>query len=185
MTVSKDMTIGEVVQSHPEAVDVMLSRGFHCVGCHVSPYETIEQGARGHGMSEADVDDLISEINAKIQDNPVVVKPLEQQGVELTMEAAEKIKSLMQKEGKAGMGLRISVVGGGCAGNSYEMDFDNPEPQNDRIFETHGVKVFYNNLFHDQIRGTQIHYRDSLQGGGFVMRNPNAKASCGCGNSFS
>ncbi|MDP2717968.1 MAG: DUF1858 domain-containing protein, partial [Candidatus Micrarchaeota archaeon] len=55
--ITKDMTIGEVVQSHPQAVDIMLSRGFHCVGCHVSPYETIEQGAKGHGMSEADVDD--------------------------------------------------------------------------------------------------------------------------------
>lgn len=184
MTVTKDMLIGEVVQNYPDAVDIMLKNGFHCVGCHVSPYETIEQGAKGHGFTDQQVVDLMEEINAKVSNNPIVIKP-EDQPAHLTDAAADKLKVLMQAEGKTGMGLRINLVGGGCAGNSYEMDFDQPDPQNDRVFESHGLKIFYNNTLHEQVKGIEIHYRDALNGGGFTMRNPNAHASCGCGKSFS
>ncbi|MBI5225651.1 iron-sulfur cluster assembly accessory protein [Candidatus Micrarchaeota archaeon] len=183
-SVTKDMLIGEVVQNFPDAVDVMLSHGFHCVGCHVSPFETIEQGAKGHGFTDEAVTQLMEDINSKVSNSPIVIKP-EELPAHLTEAAATKLKSLMTAEGKAGMGLRISLQGGGCAGNSYEMDFDQPDPQNDRIFESHGLKLFYNNEFHDQIKGIEIHYRDALNGGGFTMRNPNAQASCGCGKSFS
>lgn len=64
--VKKTMLIGEVVSRYPEAVGIMLERGFHCIGCHVSPFETIEQGAQVHGIAEKEVDRMVSEINSAI-----------------------------------------------------------------------------------------------------------------------
>ncbi|HLD75680.1 MAG TPA: iron-sulfur cluster assembly accessory protein [Candidatus Norongarragalinales archaeon] len=181
-SVTKEMLIGDVVAAYPEAVDVMLSNGFHCIGCSVSPYESISAGAMSHGFTSEQVDALLVQINQAIAGKPAL-QSRERKGVHLTSSAVGKLKSLMEKEGKVGMGLRIAVVGGGCAGNSYEMDFDQPK-EGDDLFENDGLKVFYDKAFQDQLGGIEIDYRDTLQSSGFVMRNPNAKASCGCGSSF-
>ena len=61
--ITKDMTIGEVIAKHPETAQVMLSYGLHCVGCHVAASETLEQGARAHGMDDKAVDKMIKEMN--------------------------------------------------------------------------------------------------------------------------
>lgn len=64
--VSKTMTIGEVVQKYPDSVEIMLSHGLHCVGCHVASWETLEEGCRSHGMNDDLIDALVKEINEKI-----------------------------------------------------------------------------------------------------------------------
>ena len=64
--IRKDMTIEEVVNLHPETVMVMMKNGLHCVGCHVAAWETIEQGAQGHGMGEKEIEKMVNEINEKI-----------------------------------------------------------------------------------------------------------------------
>jgi hybrid cluster-associated redox disulfide protein len=66
--VTKDMLIGEVTQKHPKAAFVFMNYGLHCVGCHVSAYETIEQGAMGHGMPEETLDEMMEDLNAFIED---------------------------------------------------------------------------------------------------------------------
>ncbi len=180
--VTKDMLIGDVIAAYPEAVDIMLRHGFHCIGCSVSPYEPIGAGAMSHGFSESQVDQLMEEINTTVGNlSPLSERP--RQGVKLSHNAVEKLKGLMEKEGKTGMGLRISLVGGGCAGNSYELDVDTAK-EADEVFDNEGLKVFYHKSYSDKLGGIQIDYRDTLQSSGFVMRNPNAKSSCGCGNSF-
>ena len=66
--ITRDMTLGEVVMKHPEAAGIMINYGLHCVGCHVSDYETLEQGLRVHGKSEEEIDTLIKELNEVIKD---------------------------------------------------------------------------------------------------------------------
>lgn len=64
--VSRKMLIGDVAAGYPEAIEIMLARGFHCIGCHVSPFETIEQGAYVHGISGAQLDAMMAEINSAV-----------------------------------------------------------------------------------------------------------------------
>ena len=65
--ISKEMTLGEVVQKFPKAVPVMLKYGLHCVGCHVAGFETVEQGAKAHGMAEKDIEKMLAEMNESIK----------------------------------------------------------------------------------------------------------------------
>lgn len=65
--VTKDMTIGEIIKEYPETIEVMLKRGLHCVGCHVAAWETLEQGAKAHGMSEKDIESMLSEMNKLVK----------------------------------------------------------------------------------------------------------------------
>lgn len=67
--VDKNMTLGEVVQKFPESAEIMMNYGLHCIGCHVAAWETIEQGALGHGMNEKESDKMIEEINVAINKN--------------------------------------------------------------------------------------------------------------------
>jgi len=65
--INRDMTLGETVQRFPQSADVMMRYGLHCIGCHVAFWETIEQGAQGHGMGSKEIDKMIEEINATIK----------------------------------------------------------------------------------------------------------------------
>jgi len=105
--------------------------------------------------------------------------------VTLTDAAAEKIKSMMAKEGKEGFALRFGVTTGGCAGLSYEMKFQKSAYDNDIAFDQKGLKVIVNQESVDFVRGVEIDYVDTLRESGFKYSNPNAKSSCGCGTSFS
>lgn len=105
--------------------------------------------------------------------------------ISVTDKAAEAIKSIMQKEGLSEYGLRVAVVGGGCSGMSYKLNFEKDAAQGDKIFEEKGVRIFVDTKSHLFLNGTTLDYSDGLQGSGFSFQNPNAKSSCGCGSSFS
>ena len=184
--VKGDMLVGEIVARYPQVVPVFLKYGLHCVGCRVSPFETIEEGSLGHGMPKDVFEKMIAEANDLVANTKAVKAAAggDEKGVWVTEKAAEKIKLIAAGEGKAGFGLRISVQPGGCAGHSYQMDFEQAPEKDDVIVEAHGIKVFYSGELDTLINGTTIDYREALQGSGFVMQNPNAKTSCGCGQSF-
>ena len=101
----------------------------------------------------------------------------------VTERAAAKLKDLMVKEGMQDQGLRVRVMGGGCSGYQYEMAFDTPR-EGDRVIEQAGVKVVVDPKSLLLLAGTEIDYQDGLTGAGFAIKNPNAKGSCGCGQSF-
>lgn len=101
----------------------------------------------------------------------------------VTERAAAKLKDLMAKEGMQDQGLRVRVMGGGCSGYQYEMAFDTPR-EGDRVIEQEGVKVVIDPKSLLLLAGTEIDYQDGLTGAGFAIKNPNAKGSCGCGQSF-
>ena len=103
--------------------------------------------------------------------------------VNITEEAAVEVKKLLAEEpGKAG--LRLEVRGGGCSGFSYGLTFDNPQ-EHDHVVEQHGIKVMIDPKSAIYLKGTVLHFEAGLQGRGFTIKNPQAKGSCGCGNSFS
>jgi iron-sulfur cluster assembly accessory protein len=115
--------------------------------------------------------------------------PLDPQGpesmVHITPVAATKVNEIRDAEGiETNMALRLRVVGGGCAGFSYDLYFDEPA-EVDRQFEIQGVKVVVDEMSLMYLVGTEIDYVEGLQGAGFKFNNPNVKSTCGCGSSFS
>lgn len=103
----------------------------------------------------------------------------------VTAKAAEMVRKIMDTEGKKEAGLRVSVFPGGCAGYSYGLDFAEGAAEGDLTVEQHGVKIFINEDIVPLIDGAKLDFVESLQGSGFVLDNPNASHSCGCGKSFS
>jgi iron-sulfur cluster assembly accessory protein len=105
--------------------------------------------------------------------------------VKLTSKAIEMVKDAMQREGLNGYGIRIGVMGGGCAGFQYSMDFDKDPRDGDMSFEQEGVRLFVDPMSSMYLQGVTIDYVVGLQGAGFKFNNPNARTTCGCGSSFS
>jgi iron-sulfur cluster assembly protein len=107
--------------------------------------------------------------------------------IKVTDKARERVKQLMQE---AGYGndpsyfLRVSVVGGGCSGLSYKIDFDNTEKSTDQVFEDNGIRVVTDLKSFLYLVNTVLDFSDGLNGKGFFFNNPNASRTCGCGESF-
>jgi iron-sulfur cluster assembly accessory protein len=103
--------------------------------------------------------------------------------ITITDRAAEKVRTLL-RAAKEGYGLRIRVVEGGCSGFEYKMDIHSPEAD-DQVFEKNGARVLFDPKSILRLNGTELDYKDELMQSGFVFNNPNVKATCGCGTSFS
>jgi iron-sulfur cluster insertion protein len=104
--------------------------------------------------------------------------------ITMTAAAEEKIRELMQEE-KDTIGLRVYVKGGGCHGYQYGMSLETTVGEDDTVVEHGAVKVIMDSQSAPLLVGTEVDYVDSMQGSGFVMKNPQAKTTCGCGSSFS
>lgn len=103
--------------------------------------------------------------------------------ITLTQNAAQHISRYLEKRGK-GLGLRLGIRTTGCSGMAYKLEYvDEPEPQ-DQVFENHGVKLFVDPKSLVYLEGTQLDYGREGLNEGFKFTNPNEKASCGCGESF-
>jgi len=103
--------------------------------------------------------------------------------VVLTEAAAVKVQGLMDKD-KADLHLRVFVSGGGCSGFQYGFTFDEEVKENDTVIDTRGVSLLVDQMSMDLLDGAEIDYQTSVQGESFVIRNPNAASTCGCGKSF-
>jgi iron-sulfur cluster assembly protein len=105
--------------------------------------------------------------------------------IEVTTPAAERIRDLLAKDGKLeSHGLRLKVVGGGCSGLRYELAFDDRVSENDTELEVGEIRVIVDEKSALYLVGTTLDFVDTLQESGFKMVNPNAKSTCGCGESF-
>ncbi len=107
--------------------------------------------------------------------------------INVTETAAEKITELLSEENKLGSGLRVFVQGGGCSGFQYGLMIDEGEgdAEADKIFEVHGIRLFVDPISLPYLKGAEVDFVDNNMGGGFTIKNPNAKSTCGCGSSFS
>lgn len=180
--VKRDMTIGDVVKKFPVAAEVFMEYGLHCVGCHVSYWETIEEGARGHGMSDEEIDMMVRDANTLIASPKHTAT--DSNDVHLTQSAIEKVKSFMQEDEKDAF-FRIGLAEGGCSGYSYVFSIDKVAKNDDVHFVAGDLKVIVAPAHMEHLRGAIVDYVETLQESGFKVRNPNAQHTCGCGSSFS
>jgi iron-sulfur cluster assembly accessory protein len=105
--------------------------------------------------------------------------------IKVTPSAAERVKSLLSKQGRDQGVLRVSVVGGGCSGLQYKMDLQDGPANRDILVESCGIRVVVDPKSALYVTGSELDYIDALQGGGFKVKNPNAATTCACGESFS
>lgn len=102
-----------------------------------------------------------------------------------TDSAANKVKSLIEEEGNDNLKLRVYVTGGGCSGFQYGFTFDEAVNDGDTSVEKNGVTLLIDPMSYQYMVGAEIDYKEDLEGAQFVIRNPNATTTCGCGSSFS
>ena len=102
-----------------------------------------------------------------------------------TDSAAAKVKQLIDEEGNADLKLRVFVTGGGCSGFQYGFTFDETTNDDDTVMEKGGVTLLIDPMSYQYLVGAEIDYSESVEGAQFVIKNPNATSSCGCGSSFS
>ena len=102
-----------------------------------------------------------------------------------TESAARKVKGLIDEEGNPALKLRVFVSGGGCSGFQYGFTFDEDVQDGDTEIDKDGVKLLIDPMSFQYLQGAEIDFTESLEGAQFVIRNPNAVTSCGCGQSFS
>jgi len=102
-----------------------------------------------------------------------------------TSSAASKVKNLMDEEGRDDLKLRVFITGGGCSGFQYGFDFAEAVNDGDTIVETDGVSLVVDPMSIQYLEGATVDYVENLEGSRFVINNPNATTTCGCGSSFS
>jgi iron-sulfur cluster insertion protein len=99
--------------------------------------------------------------------------------------AAAKVKQLIDEEGNSALKLRVFVQGGGCSGFQYGFTFDEVVNEDDTTMERNGVTLLIDSMSYQYLVGAEIDYKDDIEGAQFVIKNPNATTTCGCGSSFS
>ena len=189
--VNKDTMISNILMIDPKKADllteIMLEFGIHCVGCGASNFETLEQGVLGHGYSEKDLDKLITDLNKALGAKGEKKEPVKEEAFKITLteDALEKVKqSMKDREGNENSILRISVVGGGCNGFLYDLQFIDEPSKTDLNFKQEDVNLAVDKKSMEMLNQIEIDYVDTLNESGFKFNNPNAQAGCGCGKSF-
>jgi iron-sulfur cluster insertion protein len=102
-----------------------------------------------------------------------------------TDSAANKVKQLIDEEGNTDLKLRVFVSGGGCSGFQYGFTFDEVANEDDTVLSKNGVQLLIDPMSFQYLVGAEIDYKEDLEGAQFVIKNPNATTTCGCGSSFS
>jgi iron-sulfur cluster insertion protein len=102
-----------------------------------------------------------------------------------TDSAADKVRQLITEEGNDNLKLRVFVQGGGCSGFQYGFTFDEETSEDDTVMTRNGVTLLIDAMSYQYLVGAEIDYKDDLDGAQFVIKNPNATTTCGCGSSFS
>jgi len=174
--ITKEMTISDVIEKYPSTIETLLMTGVHCIGCHVSYFETLEQGMRGHGMTDEEINEVINEMN-NVANNE---KLINNDDFKITEKAVNKIKDVIKDD----KGLRIEVIPGGCAGYMYNITTEDKINNEDKVINENDIKIIIDEKSFELLKGSKLDYVDSLQGAGFKIHNPNAKSTCGCGHSF-
>ncbi|MBP9218888.1 MAG: iron-sulfur cluster insertion protein ErpA [Sterolibacterium sp.] len=104
--------------------------------------------------------------------------------IQFTDNAVEKVRDLIAEEGNPDLKLRVFVSGGGCSGFQYGFTFEEDQNEDDTLVEKGGVTLLIDPMSYQYLAGAEIDYSEGLQGSQFVIKNPNAQSTCGCGSSF-
>ena len=114
-----------------------------------------------------------------------VAETFDPTGIQLTEAAVHKVQTLIAEEGNDELKLRVFVTGGGCSGFQYGFTFDELVAEDDTAVEKEGVVVLVDPMSFQYLAGAEVDYTEGLEGSRFVINNPNAQTTCGCGSSFS
>ncbi len=106
-------------------------------------------------------------------------------GINLSARAVSKVRELVAEEGNENMKLRVYITGGGCSGFQYGFAFDEEAAEDDSVIEKDGISVLIDPMSFQYLVGSEVDYSEGLEGSRFVVNNPNATTTCGCGASFS
>lgn len=179
--IHRQMTIEEIFSRFPsksqKLAQVMSNAGLNCVGCCASTWETLEAGVLGHGFGDEVLEDLIQDLNAILDETEDLTT------ISMTERAAKKYREILIEDGKEGWGLRYGEKAAGCSGFEYYLDYSEKPKEGDKVFESQGLEIHIQEKSLPRLLGSVIDYVDGLNGAGFKISNPNAKSSCGCGNS--
>ena len=115
---------------------------------------------------------------------PVPVPALTPSLINVTEAAASKIKDLLAEENKTESGLRVFVQGGGCSGFQYGLMIEESGGVGDQTIESNGIRLYVDPVSLSYLKGAEVDFVDTITGGGFTIKNPNATSTCGCGSSF-
>ena len=169
--VAKTMTVSEITTLYPQTRDVLAEYGLHCFGCAFNALETLDEGCQGHGFSDTDIDNLVEDLNALIDQSPQRPPTLA-----ITEAAAKAIDAIARKEGKAGQGLVVIADdhGGFC------LEFKPNAASGERTFchaNVPQVRIFASTLSLSRIGGSVIDFRD----GRFKLDLEPVSEGCACG----
>jgi iron-sulfur cluster assembly accessory protein len=120
-----------------------------------------------------------------MSDTTATNKEIFDAGIKMTKKAAERLRAVMDADGKKGFGLRMEVTTGGCSGLNYDMSFEENQKEFDKVFESQGMQIFCDLKSYLYLKGVKIDFSNDILNGGFKIVNPNAERTCGCGTSFS
>lgn len=109
---------------------------------------------------------------------------MENNAIQLSADAAQKVNQLILEEMNPDLKFRVYIIGGGCSGFQYGFAFEEDSTEGDIVMEQHGVSVMVDPMSFPYLMGSTVDYLEDLQGSRFVVANPNAKTTCGCGSSF-
>jgi iron-sulfur cluster insertion protein len=117
-------------------------------------------------------------------ETPIPIPSVLPSVITVTEAAASKIKDLLAEENKADSGLRVFVQGGGCSGFQYGLMIEESGGVGDQTYQSNGIKLYVDPVSLSYLKGAEVDFVDTITGGGFTIKNPNATSTCGCGSSF-
>ena len=168
------MKIQDIVEKYPQAVEVLMEAGVHCVGCHVAQWESLGEGLKNHGKSDEEIDELIKKMNDKVKDVVLPQYVGEEERLLVTKEAIEEMKKQLSE----GQYLRINVKLGGCCGFNYAMSVDTEKKDDDEVIDIDGVKFLVVKESLGFIAGSKIEYIANEQA--FRISAPGGGSCGGC-----
>lgn len=174
-----DWLIADLVTQHPEVVETLMAYGIHCIGCSVSTDEKLEDGVKGHGMSDDEFHGMLRDLNEVVKE-----KELRALSVPFTIskQASEKLLQLLLKQRKEGWGVRLKAEkeGNSCCSIKYGMNFEEKEKEGDSKFELLGLSFFLDPESLKLYKGVNVSFVETPQGAGFHIFNPTEHSDCSC-----
>jgi iron-sulfur cluster insertion protein len=131
-----------------------------------------------------DLQDQEKSMHTDTQTPVTSVPPVSPSFITVTESAASKIQDLLAEEGKTESGLCVFVQGGGCSGFQYGLMIEENGGVGDQTYESNGIKLYVDPVSLSYLKGAEVDFVDTITGGGFTIKNPNATSTCGCGSSF-
>lgn len=199
--ITKTLPIAEILEIVPDAVEIMLDEGLHCVGCDANTMETLEEGMIGHGFSDDEITIMVTKIEALRRNQAAKADQLKKpekedfmaQKIEKGNKTYYQVAGMMFNEksydaihalanGKSGLQIRIEA--GGCAGYSMKYDYQDAPKEDEKAYSlSNKIDLYLNDFTFDKLHDSIVDYESGLHGSGLKFINPNTKASCSCGTS--